>query len=222
MFAMVKNVHNNNNSSRLTSIAIIGSLIMVISGICLSYNYVQTKKVLAFDHFNDILSENTTETVQEVSNITEVEEVEEAEEHVDNINYEYIGTLLIPKINLKKGFVAKDSPYNNVDQNILVVSVSDYPDVVNGNLILAGHSGTGYKAFFRDLYKLQLGDTAQIIYQNKQYDYRITKIYKQQKSGKIAIYRDYNKTTLTLVTCSKDDNQHQTIYILELVNQTST
>ena len=222
MFAMVKNVHNNNNSSRLTSIAIIGSLIMVISGICLSYNYVQTKKVLAFDHFNDILSENTTETVQEVSNITEVEEVKEAEEHVDNINYEYIGTLLIPKINLKKGFVAKDSPYNNVDQNILVVSVSDYPDVVNGNLILAGHSGTGYKAFFRDLYKLQLGDTAQIIYQNKQYDYRITKIYKQQKSGKIAIYRDYNKTTLTLVTCSKDDNQHQTIYILELVNQTST
>ena len=222
MFAMVKNVHNNNNSSRLTSIAIIGSLIMVISGICLSYNYVQTKKVLAFDHFNDILSENTTETVQEVSNITEVEEVEEAEEHVDNINYEYIGTLLIPKINLKEGFVAKDSPYNNVDQNILVVSVSDYPDVVNGNLILAGHSGTGYKAFFRDLYKLQLGDTAQIIYQNKQYDYRITKIYKQQKSGKIAIYRDYNKTTLTLVTCSKDDNQHQTIYILELVNQTST
>ena len=222
MFAMVKNVHNNNNSSRLTSIAIIGSLIMVISGICLSYNYVQTKKVLAFDHFNDILSENTTETVQEVSNITEVEEVEEAEEHVDNINYEYIGTLLIPKINLKKGFVAKDSPYNNVDQNILVVSVSDYPDVVNGNLILAGHSGTGYKAFFRDLYKLQLGDTAQIIYQNKQYDYRITKIYKQQKTGKIAIYRDYNKTTLTLVTCSKDDNQHQTIYILELVNQTST
>ena len=108
------------------------------------------------------------------------------------------------------------APDNDVEKNILVVDGSSYPDVDKGNLIIAGHSGTGWKAFFNDLYKLEVGDVANVEYKNKKYTYKITKIYKQKKSGTIAIYRNYKKTTLTLVTCTNNDPNSQTIYIAEL------
>ena len=41
-------------------------------------------------------------------------------------------------------------------------------------------------------------------------------LYKQDKVGTIAIYRNYDKTTLTLVTCTNYESTTQTIYIAEL------
>ena len=52
----------------------------------------------------------------------------------------------------------------------------------------------------------------------KKYTYRIVNIYTQPKTGKLAIYRDYSKTTLTLITCTNNDSTTQTIYISELIN----
>lgn len=115
----------------------------------------------------------------------------------------------------------KRSEENNVDKNIMVIQESSYPDVDKGNLIIAGHSGTGWNAYFNDLYKLQTGDIATVQYKNKEYNYKIVNIYKQKKVGTIAIYRDYNKTTLTLVTCTNDDSSTQTIYIAELQDITT-
>ena len=51
----------------------------------------------------------------------------------------------------------------------------------------------------------------------KEYKYKITKIYNKPKIGKITIDRDYNKNTLTLVTCTKNSKTEQTIYIGELI-----
>ena len=51
---------------------------------------------------------------------------------------------------------------------------------------------------------------------NKKYAYKIVNIYKQDKVGTIAIYRNYDKTTLTLVTCTNYESTTQTIYIAEL------
>ena len=127
--------------------------------------------------------------------------------------------IAIPKINLTKGFLDNRSSENDVEKNILVVEGSNYPDVDKGNFILAGHSGTGWKAFFNDLYKLSAGDTAKITYKDKTYTYQITNIYKQPKTGKLAIYRNYDKTTLTLITCTNNDSTTQTIYIAELINK---
>ena len=135
------------------------------------------------------------------------------------ITTDYIGYLNIPKINLTKGFLDNRSSENDVEKNILVVEGSNYPDVDKGNFILAGHSGTGWKAFFNDLYKLSAGDTAKITYKDKTYTYQITNIYKQPKTGKLAIYRNYDKTTLTLITCTNNDSTTQTIYIAELINK---
>ena len=123
----------------------------------------------------------------------------------------------IPKINLKKGFVSPKSKYNNIKYNVTIIDGFDYPDVHNGNFILAAHSGTARISFFKDLYKLQLGDKASITYKNKKYTYKITNIYTQKKQGYLTIYRNPNKTTLSLITCTKDSDTLQTVYIAELI-----
>ena len=136
---------------------------------------------------------------------------------VDYTKY-YVGTLEIPKINLKKGFLNIDSPYNNVDRNVTVIKSSDYPDVTNGNFILAAHTGSSSISFFTKLHDLSIGDLAYINYKEKKYTYQLVNIYTQPKVGWINIYRDTSKTIVTLVTCTKNTQETQTIFILELIN----
>ena len=54
-------------------------------------------------------------------------------------------------------------------------------------------------------------------YNNVKYSYKITYIYKQAKTGTINVYRPLGKTTLMLITCTKDDESTQTVYVAELV-----
>ena len=154
----------------------------------------------------------------EIKIVEEEENNPEQEALPEEVSNEYIGYLNIPKINLTKGFLDMRSTENDVEKNIFVVEGSNYPDTKKGNLILAGHSGTGWKAFFNDLYKLNQGDTAVVTYKGKKYTYQIVNIYKQPKTGSIAIYRNYDKTTLTLITCTNWDSTSQTVYIAELVD----
>ena len=196
--------------------AFIGAFITLVGGFFLSYNYVQSKKIVAYDYMA-----NAFYNGNEIVNIVEKEDTKEPikeEELPEEVSNEYIGYLVIPKINLTKGFLDSRSTENDVEKNILVVDGSNYPDTDKGNLILAGHSGTGWKAFFNELYRLQVNDTAYITYKDKKYTYSITNIYKQPKTGKLAIYRDYDKTTLTLITCTNNDSLTQTIYIAELIS----
>lgn len=211
---MVKKHNNKKQEKRISPemIAIIGSITILIGGFFLSYNYIQSKKVMAFDYISNIFYEQNQEIIVSDGE----QEVEEEEEDLGEVTNNYIGYLSIPKINLKKGFLDKRSPDNDVEKNILVVEGSSYPTKDKGNLILAGHSGTGWKAFFNDLYKLNKGDKAIVTYKGKTYTYKITNIYTQPKVGKIAIYRNYDKTTLTLITCTNHDSTTQTIYIAEL------
>lgn len=209
--------HNLKNKRISPSIiAINGTLITLVGGFFLSYNYIQSKKIMAYDYMaNTFYNENKVEniTIEEDQN-KPIKEEKPLEEITNN----YIGYLNIPKINLTKGFLDQRSKENDVEKNILVVEGSNYPDTERGNLILAGHSGTGWKAFFNDLYKLNINDKAYITYKNKKYTYNIVNIYKQPKIGKLAIYRNYDKTTLTLITCTNNDSKTQTIYIAELIN----
>ena len=133
------------------------------------------------------------------------------------ITESYIAVLKIPEIDLQKGIYAMGSRYNTVSRNVTILSPSDYPDVPNGNFVLAAHSGNGYLSFFRNLYKLSTGSYAYVYYNNIKYSYKITFIYKQPKVGTINVYRPYNKTTLMLITCTKDDESTQTVYVAELV-----
>ena len=208
---MVKKLNKQKERISPEMIAVIATVSILLGGFFLSYNYIQSKKVVAFDYIANIFYNENQEII-----VQDGEHQEEEEEELGEVTNDYIGYLSIPKINLKKGFLDKRSSENDVEKNILVVEGSNYPDKDKGNLMLAGHSGTGWKAFFNDLYKLNKGDIAVVTYKGKTYTYKIVNIYTQPKVGKIAIYRNYDKTTLTLITCTNHDSTTQTIYIAEL------
>ena len=213
-----KTVRKPNKNKRISpsETAFIGAIITLIGGFFISYNYIESQKIMAYDYMANAFYDGNQVTVAENEN----NQTEEKKEGLSGeITNDYIGYLNIPKINLTKGFLDNRSSENDVEKNILVVEGSNYPDVDKGNFILAGHSGTGWKALFNDLYKLSAGDTAKITYKDKTYTYQITNIYKQPKTGKLAIYRNYDKTTLTLITCTNNDSTTQTIYIAELINK---
>lgn len=203
-------------------IVVIGILLIVSGIMILSSNYFNEKLGNAYSHMNSLLlaNEEIVEIPEEVDSIDEstslIEKEEETKVYVDPYEKYYIGSLEIPKINFNKGFTSLDSPYNSVNKNIEVVKKSSYPDKEKGNFILAAHSGNSYLAYFRNLYQLTIGDKAYVNYKNKKYTYKIVNIYEQEKTGKIAIYRDLDKSTLTLITCTKNSHTKQTIYILEL------
>lgn len=211
--------HNKKQSP--TKVAFIAALIIIVGGFFLLYEYIESKKVLAYDYISHYYY-NGKELI-EIEELYEIKEEENTREEIKEeeegpVTDEYIGYLIIPKINLTKGFVDRRSSENDVEKNILVIEGSNYPDVERGNFILAGHSGYGWKAFFNELYRLQTGDEAYVTYKGKKYIYNLVNIYKQPKTGKIAIYRNYDVRTLTLITCTNYDSTTQTVYILELTS----
>lgn len=199
---------------------IAAGVILVISGtLVLLSDYIKEKRDVVFSEMNLALSEVAT---SDAIPVTEEEPEEITEEPKEDNNYtyeEYLGIIDIPKIELYKGFYSKTSNLNNVKFNLYVLPSSNYPNVENGNLIIAGHSGNYNNSYFANLYKLEKEDTITIHYNNNKYIYQIINIYNEEKTGKVRIFRNKNKTTLTLITCTKDDNNHQTIYIAELINK---
>ena len=213
-----------NNKKKLTPtlVAAIYALLIMIGGYFISFNYVQSKKVYAYDYVSTEFfaekDEEGTPVVIKKEKEKEEEKPEYIQEYDDIITNDYIGYLIIPKINLAKGFVDRRSSENDVEKNIYIVDGATYPDVEKGNFIIAAHSGPGWQAFFNDLYQLTTGDQIYVTYKGKKYTYQLTNIYKQEKTGKIAIYRNYEKSTLTLITCTNHDLTSQTVYISELIN----
>ena len=128
-----------------------------------------------------------------------------------------MGVLEIPKVGLKRGFYNLDSKYNDIQYNVTLVEGSNMPDVVNGNLILMAHSGDAAVSYFAYLYILKIGDKAYVTYNGNKYTYQIVNIYDVPKTGRVKIVRSYDKATLTLITCTKNNDKSQTVYILELV-----
>ncbi len=204
-------------------------VVLIIVGIALLLiNFINDKRDQVFSDMNLALSaevkNNTNDTSEEEDNDTTTSDTVDESTSDSNSNdstyvYEpYLGEIEIPKISLRKGFYSKESNLNNVKFNLYVMPTSSYPDVQNGNFIIAGHSGNYNNSYFKDLYKLSEGDQIYIYYNNVKYVYEIKKIYLQDKTGTISIYRNLEKTTLTLITCTLNDESHQTVYIAELTN----
>ncbi len=210
---------NNNYKDTI----VLGVILITFGITLLCNNYIKTKREEAFNDMNlliidSLVTEEVNEDVVEEPVVEETVEEEIVEEPEEEVYYEpYIGVLYITKIGLERGFYDKNSSLNNVNKNILFHKSSNYPDEQNGNVILAAHSGAAAISYFKNLYKLEKGDIATITYKEKTYTYKITKIYYEDKDGNVSIYRDKNKSVLTLITCTKDSKTKQTIYILELV-----
>ena len=218
---------------------VIGTMLIILSLCLVFYDKIELLKTNVFDDVQmEMDNENNKDQPEDDSVTVDVdasyvdekdistnnealqEQSKKAVQEKDKIKKEYIGYLEIKKINLKQGLVSLNSYYNNVNYNVQMLKTSDYPDKELGNVILAAHSGSGYIAFFKNLYKLSRGDEATIYYKNYVYKYKIVNIYNVPKNGKVKIERDVTKTTLTLITCTYKSKTQQTVYILELTSKT--
>lgn len=205
------------NASKMKCQYKIFGISFIIIGILLIgvYQYRISRENKLDNESVDIYFEKQEEAIADIQTEEVIEQKEESKEGSTHL-YNYIGVLEIPSINFKRGFLDMNDKNNTVSKNIQVLKDSDYPDVVNGNLIIAGHSGSGRIAFFKDLYKLSNGDESYIYYKNKKYIYKMIESYEVQKTGIVPI-KDYsNKTILTLITCSQDESK-QIVFINELV-----
>lgn len=131
----------------------------------------------------------------------------------------FIAVLEIPTIHLKKGLYDIDSKNNTVSKGIQIIKESDMPDVVNGNFILASHSGTGRIAYFNKLNQLRIDDEVYVYYNHIKYTYQIIRINNVVKDGTIEIERLKTNNMITLTTCSQSDKGKQLILIGQLVNK---
>ena len=198
------------------SLVILGSLLF-IAGLTLMgyklYNYVSEKEKI-----DDAIEEYYEEEKQpEIINPIEETKPEPVKEKTET-SYDYIAILRIPKINLKRGLVAKDSNYNNIRYNIMIHEESDSPDDEGGNVILVAHSGSASMSYFRYLYKLNLGDKIYLDYNNKTYAYKIINQYDIEKTGQASIRKNTRKSSITLITCRTGINK-QIVLIGELIVQ---
>ena len=216
-------VNQNNKKKKIkkSHLLIIGSFLVFVGMIVLSYNHLLfIKNQLFSDMF--IAMSNKDNDSEENMNVPIVDNISGNNNTVyeeKNIDYsKYLGVISIPKIGLKRGFYNINSKYNNIEYNVTLVKGSTMPDVDRGNLILMAHSGDAYISYFAYLYLLKVGDKAIITYNGREYKYSVVNIYDVDKTGQVTINRNYDKTTLTLITCTKNDDFHQTVYILELVS----
>ena len=195
-----------------------GVALLLVGTLVLFSNGIKEKRDVVFSEMNLVLTnELKQEEIEQKEEEVEEQKPEEEPEPEPEYHYEkYLGTIEINKINLYKGFYSKTSNLNQVNINLYVLPQADYPDKQNGNLIIAGHSGNYNNSYFRNLYLLTINDEIKVNYNNRQYIYTIEKIYNEPKIGKVRILRNASRTTLTLVTCTKDDEYHQTVYIAYL------
>jgi len=219
------------------SVLLFVGILFVFIGCYIGFlDYFKEKKEKIFAEMNILLYENeipenveSEEIIQENTERIEQESPIESKEDSNKNNednkssdkskstqYDYIGILEIPKINLRRGFLNQDSKYNNVNYNVTLIGGSTLPDKENNNLILAAHSGVCSVCFFDKLFNLNIDDSAYIYYNKVKYHYRLKNTYEVEKTGKVAIHRDYEKNTLTLITCTHYSNTKQTVFIFEL------
>jgi len=217
---MLKKIKLNNRTILLLGI------ILIIVGVCIGFiEYFGERKNKTYSEMNILLYEN-----EEPSNIESDSEIDKSinenkennneeiatQDKPNNNDYDYIGVLEIPKINLKRGFLDLNSKYNKVNYNITIIKGSTFPNEPANNLILAAHSGVCSVCFFDKLFNLSINDKAYINYKNVKYSYKLVNTYEVEKDGTVPIYRDYSKNTLTLITCTRYSDTKQTVFVFEL------
>ena len=207
-------------SKRLTKsqALLLGSLLIFGGGIFLSWNYLLRMRDEVFSDMKiammdpaPVIQENTPElpaapgeTPQNYENYT--------------IDYsKYFGVLEIPKIGLKRGFYNVGSRYNDIQYNVAMKEGSILPSEGYGNFVLIAHSGDSYISYFAYLYRLGVGDECTVTLNGIIYHYRIDEIYEVNKTGLMVMDWNPPTMTLTLITCTKDSDTKQTIYVAHYI-----
>lgn len=191
----------NKMDMKKSLLLVIGSLLIFISIFLFIFNY--------YNSYKDDLKEqkNLDDFYQEQEEIKEI--IKDNKEDIEKVKVDsnYIAVLKIDKINLEKGLYEIGNSLNNVDHNIEILSGSNMPNVENGNLVLASHNGYLKESYFRNLYKVEIHDKISVFYDSYEYIYEVINTYKVEKTGTVKVIRNNNKNTLTLITCSGDNEQ---------------
>ena len=200
---------------KLSRVFIIGSLfillgISIISLKIFSNYYLDEQEDKAIQEFLDYKPDTTVKVDNSTTTIKEEKET---------VTYNYIAVLEIPKINLKRGLFPINDKNNNVDKNVEILQNCDMPNVTNGTLALAGHSGNSRIAYFHKLYKLKENDQVYIYYQNVKYIYQVSKIERQDKDGTISFTKTKDTTELVLTTCDQQNKGKQIVVVAKLVDK---
>lgn len=200
---------------------LIGSFLVFMGIISLSWDLFIRLRDEVYSDMRIAMMDDVSED-EPIDTIENVPVVENVDNQTNNSGYvvdysKYLAVLEIPKIGLKRGFYNVGSKYNNIQYNVTMVQGSTLPDIENGNLILMAHSGDAYISYFAYLYRLNVGDMIYVTYEGRKYGYQLVNVYEVEKNGVVAIRRNKAKTTLTMVTCTKDNDYTQTVYISELV-----
>lgn len=201
-----KVIISKNNHSKVKKCILVISLLLIVVGIVIfgintvnknHISKVDSESLKAFFSHNNV--SNEIKTTKDNSN-----------ENIIN----YMAVLEIPSIDLMQGipYQGKD---NTVDRNIQVIEPISLPDMVNGNFILASHSGSSAISYFKHLNKVRNNDKIYIYYNNLKYIYKVSNQYLVDK-GHVSIKRDHSQTTLTLITCDKKDDTKQLVVIAYL------
>ena len=217
---MLNRLKANNNKLKKSHALLIGSFLVFIGIVSVSWNYLLKMKDEVYSDMRIAMmyvpADGSTDNIIENVPIAENSNEESATNYVVDYS-KYLGVLEIPKIGLKRGFYNTDSRYNNIQYNVTLVKGSDMPDVEKGNLILMAHSGTAYHSYFAFLYRLDIGDMVFVTYGGQKYVYQIANVYEVTKNGIVVIRRNVEKTSLTMITCTRNNDFSQTVYIAELV-----
>lgn len=210
-----------NKKLKKSQILLLGSLLVFVGCFILTKDYlIKMREEVVAEMRVDMGMDDAVSSDGETTDVPIADNLAEDSQPTvqPSVDYsKYLGVLEIPKIGLKRGFYNIDSKYNNIQYNVTMVNGSTLPDVENGNLILMAHSGWAAISYFEYLYNLKIGDYAYVTYNGTKYSYKLVNIYDVEKNGKVKIVRSYNKTTLTLITCTRNNDKAQTVYILELV-----
>ena len=196
--------------NKVSIIKLLGTILMI-----LPISFLFIKKV---SHVNSINKTNyeISKYIEETSINNKTEEIKE-DNNQESLNY--IAILEIPDISLKKGLLDINDKYNDVAYNIEVLSTSKMPNVLNSNLILAGHNGNSNISYFKGLSKITKDSLINIYYQGTKYIYKLNKSYEIDKTGEANIIRDRTINTLTLITCKDNSDTKQVIYIAYLISK---
>ncbi len=184
---------------------ILGFFIVTLS----SFGNYKLKKENEDNISNYFISKDSNEEDfknSESSNINIVKE-----DKTKRIKDNYMAIIEIEKINLLQGIIKSNSYYAAIDRNVSYLSDSDLPNIKGGNFVLAAHSGNANIAYFDDIDKLEKKEIIIIYYNDIKYTYNVYLNYVVSQNQIEVLNREGDKTTITLITCQKENNKKRVI-----------
>ena len=128
----------------------------------------------------------------------------------------YNAVIEVPNISLKTGIVMSDKTFKSMDRNVSIYPSSDMPDVKGGNFILFAHSGNARVSYFKNIDKLKIGNEIKVYYNKTEYEYKVIKKYDISQDDDTPLSKMKDKTIITLITCTKNNDDYRTIVVGEL------